>query len=314
MAKKYTLYIIPEQGAATRQLHLSRWHLAAFLVLACGVLAGLGLFLQDYQGLKGGQSDRDWMQTRLILQQEEILDQRGQIQAFAVRMNGLKDTLADLQDFEHKIRVMANLEDAGPEDVEGGQGLLGMGGSMPDDLDPSLSLEAPHAGMVREMNDQAMELAALSTRQEQGFESLYQHLEEQRDLLACTPSTRPLTEGWVSSRFGMRISPFTGEKEFHKGLDLAAPFGTPVICPANGRVIFVGRKGGFGRMIAIDHGHGTITRYAHLSRIRKKKGDWIRRGESIAEVGNTGRTTGSHLHYEVLVNGIPTNPERYILN
>ncbi len=313
MAKKYTVYVIPEQGAATRQIHVSRWHVVLAIFLAAGVLGSLGWFAAQSRGLAEEQGDREWLQTRLILQQEEIFDQRGQIQAFASRMNELKGSLAGLQDLEQKIRVMAKMEDAGPSEAEGGEG-IGMGGSMPDDLDPSLSLDAPHAGLVREMNDQAMELAALSTSQENGFENLFRQMEEQRDLMACTPSACPLDRSKITSRFGMRLSPFTGDREFHKGLDLGARVGTPVLAPANGRVVFVGRKGGFGRIMAIDHGHGIITRYAHLSRIDAKKGDWVHRGEVIAGVGSTGRTTGAHLHYEVLVNGIATNPTRYIVN
>jgi murein DD-endopeptidase MepM/ murein hydrolase activator NlpD len=97
-------------------------------------------------------------------------------------------------------------------------------------------------------------------------------------------------------------------------LDIATRQGTPVDAPADGRVTFAGPKGLMGNMLTIQHGHGFVTRYGHLSKIFKKVGDKVKRGEVIAQVGNTGRSTGPHLHYEVLLSGVPVNPARYILN
>ena len=133
------------------------------------------------------------------------------------------------------------------------------------------------------------------------------------DLLASTPAIRP-TKGWKTSGFGYRVSPFTGLKEFHKGVDIATRKGTPIIASADGVVTFAGTKGMMGRVITIDHGHGMITRYGHLHKALKKRGDAVKRGEKIALVGSSGRSTGPHLHYEVLLNGLPVNPEKYILN
>jgi murein DD-endopeptidase MepM/ murein hydrolase activator NlpD len=100
----------------------------------------------------------------------------------------------------------------------------------------------------------------------------------------------------------------------HKGLDVATRTGTPIIAPADGLAIFSGREGGFGNMLAIDHGYGIVTKYAHCSTIDVKIGQKVKRGDIIARVGNTGRSTGPHLHYEVAVNGVAVNPSRYILN
>jgi murein DD-endopeptidase MepM/ murein hydrolase activator NlpD len=138
-------------------------------------------------------------------------------------------------------------------------------------------------------------------------------LKEQKSLLASTPSIKP-TEGWLSSGFGYRISPFTNQREFHKGLDIATRIGTPVIAPADGLIVFVGREGHLGKTVTINHGYNMVTRYGHLNNFKVKKGEHVKRTQIIGEVGNTGRCTGPHLHYEVQLNGIPVNPLQYILN
>jgi murein DD-endopeptidase MepM/ murein hydrolase activator NlpD len=163
------------------------------------------------------------------------------------------------------------------------------------------------------MHEQTRELTLASTHQEKVFESLYEGLKSQRNLLSCTPSVRP-TEGWYSSGFGYRISPFTGLREFHKGLDIAGRKGTKIIATADGVVTFIGRNGSYGNMMKIDHGHGMITRYGHIQKALKKRGEAVKRGDVIALMGNTGRSTGPHLHYEVFLNGLPVNPQKYILN
>jgi murein DD-endopeptidase MepM/ murein hydrolase activator NlpD len=138
-------------------------------------------------------------------------------------------------------------------------------------------------------------------------------LEGQRNLLASTPAIRP-TSGWTTSRFGRRVSPFTGRKELHKGVDIANREGTVILATANGVVSYAGKKGAMGNIMVIDHGHGIVTRYAHLSKSLKKRGEKVKRGDIIAQMGNSGRSTGPHLHYEVHLNGVPVNPAKYILN
>ncbi len=122
------------------------------------------------------------------------------------------------------------------------------------------------------------------------------------------------TRGWTSSRFGYRASPFTGKREFHKGIDISARMGSPVVATADGMVAFSGLDRGYGRTIVLKHGYGLKTRYAHLKRILVKKGQFVKRGEIIGLVGNSGRSTGSHLHYEVHLNGVPVNPMKYIID
>lgn len=141
---------------------------------------------------------------------------------------------------------------------------------------------------------------------------LFERMASQRDLLGATPSVRP-TGGWVSSGFGYRRDPFTGRARLHKGMDFGANRGTPVYAPADGVVSFAGREGGYGKIVSIDHGYGIVTRYAHNSRLLVKSGQRVKRWEKISEVGSTGRSSGPHLHYEVRLNGVPVDPEKYIL-
>ena len=133
-------------------------------------------------------------------------------------------------------------------------------------------------------------------------------------ILAATPSILP-SRGWVTSGFGYRRSPFTGKREFHKGSGHCQPHRDPGPGPRPpGVVAKVGWENGYGRCITIHHGYGLSTKYAHLSKFLVKPGQSVKRGEKIAKMGSTGRSTGSHLHYEVRLNGVPTNPSRYILN
>lgn len=141
---------------------------------------------------------------------------------------------------------------------------------------------------------------------------LWKDLSDKNEILQTTPSIRP-TSGWVSSNFGSRVSPFSGDLSQHRGLDIAADMGTPIRAPATGIVTASTMDPGYGKVITIDHGHGIVTRYGHCSQMYVKAGQRVRRGDVIGAVGNTGRSTGPHLHYEVRLQGVPVNPERYIL-
>ena len=119
--------------------------------------------------------------------------------------------------------------------------------------------------------------------------------------------------GWVTSDFSVRLDPYTGERVMHEGLDVAAALGSKVRAPADGTVVFAGVEGGYGRVLVVDHGYGLKTRYGHLLKTDVKVGDKVHRGQAIAQVGNSGRSTGPHLHYEVRVNGVADNPRKFIL-
>jgi len=243
---------------------------------------------------------------------EEIRLQRKQIQDFATEINALKAQLLALNHFEKKIRIIANIEKSN----ESGN-IFGVGGSIPEDLDAQIPLKEKHNSLMRDMHEQIEQLSRASGSQQDEFASLLRSLEDQQNLLASTPAIRPVSRGvksWVTSRFGYRKSPFTSRREFHKALDIAARQGTPILATADGVVTFSGKKGLLGQTIVIDHGHGMVTRFGHISKLLKKRGEKVKRWETIALMGNTGRSTGPHVHYEVRLNGMPVNPEKYILN
>jgi murein DD-endopeptidase MepM/ murein hydrolase activator NlpD len=148
--------------------------------------------------------------------------------------------------------------------------------------------------------------------QEQEARALKSYFEDQQALLASAPSIWPV-RGWVTSDFSVRLDPYTGERVMHEGIDVAAGSGTPVRAPSDGTVVFSGLEGGYGHVLVIDHGYGLKTRYGHLLRIDVKVGEKVKRGQFVAAVGNSGRSTGPHLHYEVRVNGVADNPRKFIL-
>lgn len=181
--------------------------------------------------------------------------------------------------------------------------------------------------LIRE--DEERESAALREEFEKlhlAFDSVHQHalaveldvqslttaLLDQKDYLNSMPTLKP-TNGWYTSGFGIRNSPYTGKPTMHEGLDLANHVGSPILAPASGIVTYAGARPGYGNLVTMDHGYGIQTQFGHVSRIYVRVGEKVKRGHKIAAVGNTGRSTGPHVHYEVRVNGIPVDPYFYIL-
>jgi murein DD-endopeptidase MepM/ murein hydrolase activator NlpD len=156
-------------------------------------------------------------------------------------------------------------------------------------------------------------LKSEAVSREESLSELEKLLLTKKDLLTHTPSIWPV-HGWVTSGFGFRTNPFTGLTQMHEGLDISNREGTLVIAPADGIVSATGKDFSYGNVVVISHGFGIATRFNHLSKILVGAGQKVKRGDKIAEVGTTGKSTGPHLHYEVRVNGIPVNPARYILN
>jgi murein DD-endopeptidase MepM/ murein hydrolase activator NlpD len=126
------------------------------------------------------------------------------------------------------------------------------------------------------------------------------------------PTIQPVSVAYNASSFGLRIDPFTGRSAFHEGLDFAAPVGTPIVAAAGGVVTGAEYHHQYGNMLEIDHGNDMITRYAHSSKLLAKVGDIVRRGQHVADIGSTGRSTGAHLHFEVLVKGVPQDPRKFL--
>ncbi len=302
MAKKFTILVIPEGTNRVSRFSLPRIVLPIVLAVLVGV-AGMAVYwFQQYHSLRADLPD-------LRTLQEQTRRQEAQINAFASRLADFKQQMAKLQSFNRRLRVMANLEKPGNPDS-----VFGMGGPEVHAGGAGIKLtntlgERRVMAMQRDLD----QLAGQAETERSIQRELAKFLQERRSVLASTPSIWPV-HGWVTSGFGYRISPFTGKRQFHAGLDISTRPGTPIVAPADGVVTFAGREGGYGKMVVINHGHGLVTRYGHLKSFKVKQGQKVKRGQVIGAVGNTGRSSGPHLHYEVLMSGVPTNPRYYILD
>lgn len=316
MRRRISLVVLTNSGAPARQFCVSRRLLAALLGLAAVFLCLSAWAAWDYARLKRGAvsataRERE-LHERLSAREREIELQRSLIGDFAGEINRLKDRLLGLHEFEKKIRILADLE----RRTEPGQ-LFGVGGTVPQAMDPKIALGEGKSSLMREMKSQLGQLAAAASNQEAGFQAVIADLERKRSVLAATPTIRPIdpfTEHFISSRFEHRTNPFTNVREFHRGIDISAREGTPIHATASGVVTFSGVKGLLGKTIVIDHGHGLTTTYGHCSRLLKQAGERVQRWDVIALVGNSGTSTGPHVHYEVALHGVPINPEKYFLN
>jgi len=237
---------------------------------------------------------------------EENAQLRSQILLVQEKVAHISATLDRVERFDAKLRTaVTQLQD--PERN------LAIGPVGASEADAGIPGPAPAAqSSLTALPGRVTSLESEAARQEQSLRELQEYFDDQRSLLASTPSIWP-THGWVTSDFGTRMDPYSAERRMHEGLDIATPHGQPVHTPSDGTVVFIGTEGGYGKVLVIDHGYGVKTRYGHLSEIYVRLGDRVARGAKVAAVGNTGRSTGPHLHYEVRVNGIPENPRKFIL-
>jgi murein DD-endopeptidase MepM/ murein hydrolase activator NlpD len=296
----FTVIVVSDHSQAVRKFRLPRRWLRNGAYVGGGVLVVGLLVTGHYMSLLGASSENSVLK-------EENAQLRSQILLVQEKVAHISATLDRVERFDAKLRTaVTQLQD--PERN------LAIG---PVGAGDSEATAIPGPAPAAEQNVSALpgKLASLQTeasRQEQSLRELQEYFDDQRSLLASTPSLWP-TRGWVTSDFGVRLDPYSAERRMHQGLDIATPHGQPIYSPSEGTVVFAGTEGGYGKVLVIDHGYGVKTRYGHLSEIFVHLGDRIRRGDKVAAVGNTGRSTGPHLHYEVRVNGIPENPRKFIL-
>ncbi|MCB4203907.1 peptidoglycan DD-metalloendopeptidase family protein [Deferribacterales bacterium Es71-Z0220] len=221
------------------------------------------------------------------------------------QIDKINEKIVYLDQLENKVRNLSKV--VAESDTQ-----LAIGGK---EVDLSKDLSAVSKRKEKQYFEDLNEtLASLSTKlqeRENSLSELVDMLEEQRLFYLSTPSILPVN-GWISSKFGYRISPFTNRRVFHEGVDIASMYGSDIKATANGLVIFAGYKPGYGNMVSIDHGFGFVTRYGHNSKLLVKVGDRVSKGDVIAKVGSSGKSTGPHCHYEVLVNGVPVNPLKFV--
>jgi murein DD-endopeptidase MepM/ murein hydrolase activator NlpD len=217
----------------------------------------------------------------------------GELQAQMMRIDGLGERLAKLAGLKPQ-ELTAALQDSSS---------AGRGGPVPTmtrplSLDEFSALLAQLSSQVNERSDQLGVLEALLVNDSANKKFL--------------PSLSPIEDGWFSSNFGWRLDPFNGQKSFHEGIDFPAEVGTPIEAAASGKVVYADVHPAYGKMLEIDHGNGLVSRYAHCSSLAVREGDLVVRGQRVATVGSTGRSTGPHLHFEVRLNGVPQNPARFL--
>lgn len=298
--RKYHIVVFKEDEGISSKFRLRGWIGMALAGLVVALIASNVFFWNTFVNYK--TTDRN-----LDDAQKTVQEQKTQLLALATKIKTLEKDLLRIRDFDSKLRVMINLD----QDRRISDSPIG-GPESTDFADSYLPMHRQEL-LARKMHNFLHQLNTEARLEEVRQQELMHVIRSNQDLWAATPSIWPV-QGWVSSPFGARTSPFTGKREFHKGLDISAPSGTPIYAPAKGNVIFTGRDGGYGLSMMVDHGSGIKTRYAHLHSIAIKRGQKVTRGELIAYVGSTGRSTGPHLHYEVRLNGVPVNPMRYVLN
>jgi murein DD-endopeptidase MepM/ murein hydrolase activator NlpD len=308
MKKRIKIWFHSTNGSRIREISVYKPALFFFLLIFIGGIGALSWAGYDYYQLRRTAFDTRVLTRTIIVRENEIKQLRSQIQTFAQNIDHLKTQLKGLSQLEEKVRLIADIKKSG-----GSSGLIGIGGIPDNELDRDIPLESRHSKLIREMHTQMKQTTLAAKRQKLNFTDLISQLEKKKNLLAATPSIRPV-EGWITSGFGYRKSPFTGKKAFHSGLDISNREGTKVIATADGKISYAARKMYFGNLVIIDHGYGKVTKYGHLKKILVKPGQRVKRGEVIALLGNTGQSTGPHVHYEVRINGVPVNPMKYILN
>lgn len=289
--RRWTILIVPEGSESPRTLNIServfrRGRAAAVvsLVLVLGGAMALGHALPrlGVTALGAAEYGRAGQLSE------------GEAAELRATMNALRDTLVALGKRDQQLRLAAGLP-SGDSATWGEPGALA---SSPDAADPRADVDS----LIHKAN-------ALS----RGFDEVTTAIKRSADKYAATPSIMP-TAGWLTSQFTRsRSHPILHVSRPHEGIDLAAPMGAPVVAPAAGRVMRVTTQSGYGLMLELDHGNGTVTKYAHLSRVAVRQGARVTRGQAIAAVGNSGLSTGPHLHYEIHINGRVVDPLTYVL-
>ena len=306
LKRAITVVLVPHNQGGTKSLKIPvSVVLLSFLVLL-GFCTTIILFFLDYK------------QKRLELAEFENLDrivmeQNSHLALLREKLGNLKGGLQGLAKIDVELKEATNIYNHG---IRGGVGgSLDVGRSITPTIDCQRSNEL--IDRIRfEVEQMQMEIAA----RQDSFKDLDEYLDKQSHRRAATPSIWPI-RGSITSRFGMRKDPFQKGKqkmEMHTGIDISARRGTPIWASADGVIKFAGWKGDYGKVVYIDHGYGYETRYAHNSKLTVEKWQRVKRGDIIAYVGNTGRSSGIHLHYEILLNDgryqKPINPYLFLLN
>ncbi|MCX7943891.1 MAG: peptidoglycan DD-metalloendopeptidase family protein [Deltaproteobacteria bacterium] len=304
---RYTIFFIPDDSPKRYQFSISKKSILVGLGVFCVLAILFFIVVIHYAFLQ----DMAWENLHLRAENNKL---SSELKDLSAETKKLAEALNKVEIFKNKIKLIASINDS---DRNLSIGPIG-------DMNKENIINLPSLEDLSYLNSKTkmMRLSILRSRVEllsgeieinqKEMEELHKYFEERKEILRSTPARWPCY-GWITSEFGFRYDPFTGEKTFHRGIDIATSIGVPVIAPADGTVVSTGFNAGLGNEIVIDHGLGIVTLYGHLNDIKVRAGDRVIRGQTIGTVGNSGRTTGPHLHYEVIVNGINVNPRKYII-
>lgn len=298
---RYRILIVPE-GSRTplRQFAVTRRRARA-LAWTAALLGGatLGLCIVGLLGLRSSEVQRE--HNRAIEAQLNGLRQQVEL---------AEGSLERVQSYDAKIRALTRADEGvrpfgiGPlEDLE----VLALQRQQQATLPDGAALRVGD-----DLGARVEQLTAAIDAEEVSLQEVRGYLVEREALLGAYPTIWP-SDGWVTSHYGFRQSPLPGAQTFHTGIDIAAPYGTPVRAAADGIVISSAYREAYGYTVEIEHGFGMGTLYAHCSRLMVAEGDLVQRGDVIGSIGSTGRATGPHLHYEVQRDGVPVNPSHYMI-
>ena len=300
------LILVSQRNGGNGTIRLGRALIIAMVVLLLAGVFGVGYLgfqmgaqATDYRPELSRALVREAVRQQSVAVDDAIVDAQGNVDALALRLGSLQAQLIRLDALGSRLVDMADLDPA-EFDFETGPGI---GGATPSDgfetTVPDFVTELSE--LSSQLNDRAPKLAAL--------EELL--LKEQLQA-SVHPEGSPVESGWISSRFGYRTDPLTGKRNFHAGVDFAGPSGSKVVAVAAGVVVTAKYKKALGNTVEINHGNGYTTRYAHNKVNLVKAGDTVKKGQAIALLGSSGRSTGPHVHFEVLIDGKSVNPAKYV--
>jgi hypothetical protein len=331
--KSFTFFVISNTDGQTSKFVLSGTRLKIVALIASVVLLILLTGMIDYFGLLVQAIEN----RKLKAENAQLLKQ---FQIVETKVSSLENSLERVKSFTTKLKLITNV------DAEDRITKLTMGNkpsnatTYEEEYEPmdqratnqTLVAEDKLFAPIKGENEKQGELTLQPSEKdyvslvvridravketqlkEQSVIELWEGLSERQSLLNAIPNIKP-ARGWLTSNFGYRMNPFTGKNTMHAGLDIAASPGSPVYAPADGIVIFASYDESYGKLVSIDHGYGVTTRFAHNSQIYVHVGQRVNKWDVISAVGNTGRSTGPHLHYEVRINSIPVDPINFVLD
>jgi murein DD-endopeptidase MepM/ murein hydrolase activator NlpD len=296
MSRRYTIVVADRQTGAIRRLtiRLRPFAVSIFVMLALPVVIGFGLRLRALAQV-------DHLRTSNLSLEQENSSYREATGALTMQIESLQSAINDIgiraQLDPVSARAMEKLPPAVKNRAVGGTSIESASAMLTPHASSAASLPEPNLGILR----------SILTSLESHLNIVRNTVEKREALMSATPSIWPI-HGWLSAGYGMRADPFTGRRDFHPGLDISADKGTPIFATAAGTVELAERSGAYGNLVVVDHGYGLVTRYGHLSKFAVWPGRKVKRGDVLGYVGSTGRTTGPHLHYEVLSDGKLINP------